>query len=65
MNVNNADVESVVDGIANIIISAADRTVPNKVVTIRLSDTPWMNNSIRKMIKKRNMLHKTAKQSKI
>jgi len=39
MNVNNADVESVVDGIANIIISAADRTVPNKVVTIRLSDT--------------------------
>lgn len=49
--------------IAETILSAASHSIPNKLVTIRPTDIPWINNSIRRMIRKRNKLHKKAKSS--
>ncbi len=36
-------------------------SIPNKVVTIRTQDIPWFKNNIRRLIRKRNRIHKRAK----
>ena len=48
--------------ISDAIISSASETIPNKIVTIRPNDIPWLNNNIRKLINTRKKLHKQAKQ---
>lgn len=50
--------------ISNRIVSLADKYIPNKQITIRTSDPPWLNCNICKMIRKRRRLYKKAKQSK-
>ena len=37
---------------------AAEQTIPNKVVTIRPSETPWINCQIKKLIRKRKRFFK-------
>ncbi|XP_045210645.2 uncharacterized protein LOC123562055 [Mercenaria mercenaria] len=60
---NNNDIEATADIISDIITSAASKTIPNKVITVRPNDIPWMNGSIRKLIRKRNRIHKIAETS--
>ena len=50
--IDNDNSDCVADEIVNVIIKTATRTIPNKIATIRQHDIPWMNNSIRKLIKK-------------
>ena len=49
--------------VTNKIFEAAEVSVPNRVVTIRPKDLPWMYtcNDIRKSIRQRNRTHKLAK----
>ena len=42
-------------------MEAAHLTIPNKQCVIRTKDKPWMNNGIRKQIRKWRRIHKTAK----
>ena len=38
--------------------------VPNRTVTVRPHDLPWMNGNIRKLMRKRNRLYKKYKTNK-
>ena len=59
--IDNNNVEEVAQNITNTILTCAKNTIPNKLVTIRPNDIPWLNNNIRKLMRKRNKLHKKAK----
>ena len=39
--------------------------MPFKVVTVRSKDVPWLTSEIRKLIKKRDRLHRRAKRNKL
>ena len=47
--------------ISNTILSAAEATIPNKLVTIRKQDHAWLTNEIRKLIRKKNRIYNKAK----
>ena len=61
--VSNTDesIDRIVDIISSNILDAATKSIPNKFVTIRPLDPPWMHNEIRKLIRQRKRLHKQAK----
>lgn len=61
--IDTEETDSVADKIADNILTAAAATIPNKNVTIRPGDIPWMNNTLRQLIKQRQKLHKIAKRS--
>ena len=50
-----------VEKVTNNILQAASICIPNKVVTMRSKDKPWMHNEIRKEIRVRNRIHRLAK----
>ena len=45
-------------------MSATETSIPNKIVTIRTNEPPWMNGRIRKMIRQRKRLYRKAKVTK-
>ena len=53
----NIYAENITDKISEL----CDKTIPNKLVTIRPADPPWFNNFIRKAIRKRKRAHRKAK----
>lgn len=55
------NIDKVTNSISETILATASDSIPNKTVTIRPGDIPWMNNNIRKLIRKRNRIHKNAK----
>ena len=59
---NSNNIDQTASTISDTIISAASQTIPNKQVTIRPDDIPWINNTIRKQMNTRNKIHKRAKQ---
>jgi hypothetical protein len=42
------------ESFSNVILQAAGETIPNKIITVRKTDPPWMNGAIRRAIRKRN-----------
>ena len=58
---NNLSINDQAKLVTNNIFEAAEVSVPNRVVTIRPKDPPWMHNDIRKSIRQRNRTHKLAK----
>ncbi|KAJ8321710.1 hypothetical protein KUTeg_000181, partial [Tegillarca granosa] len=57
------DLETACFKITNAILNCASICIPNKTVTIRPLDPPWINGGIRKLIRKRRRLHRRAKHS--
>jgi hypothetical protein len=55
------DIDKITTDISNTILSAAEATIPNKLVTIRKQDPVWLTNEIRKLIRKKNIIHNKAK----
>ncbi len=53
--------DTIVIKITDIIIDAASKSIPNKIATIRPNDIPWFNCRLRRLIRKRNIIHKKAK----
>ena len=47
------------------LLELCQATIPNKMITIRSSDPPWINGYIRKLIRKRKRAHKRAKRLNI
>ena len=43
------------------LISLCEATIPNKIVTIRTADPPWLHTNIRKEIRRRKRAYKKAK----
>ena len=59
MYVLNTDenMDRIVDIISSNVLDAATKSIPNKFVTIRLLNPPWMLNEIRKLIRQQKLLH--------
>ena len=55
------DVDTVANKIASTVMDAASKSIPNKNVTIRPKDTPWLHNEIRNLIRRRKRIHRRAK----
>ena len=62
-NFENLTIDEQVDKITQNILNAAELSIPNKDVTIRPKDQPWLHNEIRKAMRKRTRLHKIAKRT--
>ncbi len=57
------DLETSANNISTTIINSAKQSIPNKIVTIRPNDIPWMKSNVRQLIRQRRRLHKKAKNS--
>ena len=62
-DMNNLTIDDQVKKISENILHSAEFSIPNKEVTIRPKDQPWIHNEIRKAIRHRKRLHKTAKRT--
>ena len=59
------DINTYSSNISNHIATLSDKYIPNKFIMIRSSDPPWLDNNIRKMIRKRRRLYNKAKHTKL
>ena len=50
-----------VENLTDKILEFCSLSIPNKLVTIRPSAPPWLNNYVRRVIRKRKRAHKRAK----
>ena len=57
------DINVFAESFTNKILEFIERSIPNKVVTIRPSEPPWVNTSLQKTIRKRNRAHKISKRN--
>ncbi|CAC5395380.1 unnamed protein product [Mytilus coruscus] len=55
------DVNEISTRITSAVINAAELSIPNKIITVRKSEPPWMNNIVRRLIRKKNRIHRKAK----
>lgn len=55
------NIDQTTDNITNTILKTATNTIPNKTITIRQNEPPWLNKTIKQMIRKRKRLHSRAK----
>lgn len=55
------DVDIITDLISQAILDAAEISIPNKIVTMRKGGPRWLTQNIRKLIRKKNRLHRKAK----
>ena len=58
------DVNSYANTLTQALINLSEQYIPNKNVTIRPLDLPWINNNIRKLMRKRNRFYRKYKKSK-
>ena len=58
------DVNSYANTLTQTLINLSEQYIPNKKVTIRPLDLPWINNNIRKLMRKRSRFYRKYKNSK-
>ena len=63
-SVRNDDVNEYANCFSKTLLSLAEQCIPTKHVTIRPRDLPWINNTIRRLIGKRNRLYKKYKKDR-
>jgi len=56
------NIETATEMWTNKLLNIAKQTIPNKEVTVRPDDKPWYNNMLRRLCRKKERLHKKAKQ---
>ena len=62
-SLRNDNLDTYASNISNRITSIAKQCIPNKVVTIKPSDPPWLTTKIKQFIRKRKRAYKKAKQT--
>ena len=63
-SVRNDDVNEYANRFSTTLLSLAEQCIPTKYVTIRPRDLPWINNTIRRLIRKRIRLYKKYKKDR-
>ena len=63
-NVRNEDTNQYALNFSSKLLEISSDCIPTKFITVRPQDVPWMNNNIRKLMKKRNRLYKKYKNNK-
>ena len=59
----NEDVNESCKNVTALILRTAEKFIPCKTVVIRKNDSPWMHNSLRRLIRKRRRAHSRAKKT--
>lgn len=58
------DIDIYAQNITNHVLILAEKHVPNKNITVRQTDPPWLTNDIKKMMRKRQRIYKKFKITK-
>jgi hypothetical protein len=61
----NDDIDISTSNITRALIDAANTNIPNRVITVRKDNPPWLTSSIKRVIRRKNRLHKRAKRSNL
>ena len=61
LSLKSDDVNTYAENVTSKILEFCKCTIPNKKITVRPLDSPWINNEIKKIIRKRKRAHKHAK----
>ncbi|CAG2210054.1 unnamed protein product [Mytilus edulis] len=57
------DVDVIARAITDELIDKADKNIPNRIITVRKDKPPWLTADIKRMIRKKNRIHKRAKKT--
>ena len=60
---NEQNLDLIVENFNNVLLQAAEKSIPNKIATIRPTEYPWINGLIRKLIRKRKRLYRKVKRT--
>ena len=58
---NQIGIDNIVQTVTNILLEMAAKTIPNRIITVRNGDLPWITTELRKLMRKRDRLRKKAK----
>ena len=59
---NQIGIDNIVKTFTSILLEIAAETIPNRIITVRNGDLPWISTELRKLMRKRDRLRKKAKQ---
>ncbi|MEW8185640.1 MAG: reverse transcriptase family protein [Candidatus Thiodiazotropha endolucinida] len=63
--IDENDIDKSVEKFTSVLIQTAEKSIPNKIATIRPNEYPWINGLIRKLIRKRKRLYRRAKRTNV
>lgn len=63
-SLKNNDINLYASAFTGQLYSMVKESIPNRLVTVRPQDLPWINGNIRKQMRKRNRLYKRYKRNK-
>jgi hypothetical protein len=59
----NDDIDIIANTITYTILDAANKTIPNRYITVKKDNPPWITTKIKKYIRRKNRIHKKAKKT--
>lgn len=59
----NNDTDSITGKITDEILQAANKCIPNRIITVRKDNPPWLTSRIKICIRRKNRLHRKAKRT--
>lgn len=57
------DTDSITGKITDEILQAANKCIPNRIITVRKDNPPWLTSRIKRCIRRKNRLHRKAKRT--
>ena len=60
---SNGGYDIITNTIANTILDAANKAIPNRYITVKKDNPPWITTRIKKYIRRKNGIHKKAKKT--
>ena len=61
MQIRNKDIDTGVEILTEAIFEAAHKSIPNKIITVRPNDHPWITCHIKNIIRKRKRAYRKFK----
>lgn len=61
--ISSNNVNDLTTNITNAILDAAELCIPSKIITVRKNQPQWLTSNIRKLIRKKNRIHRKARRS--
>ena len=58
---NQIGIDNIVQTFTNTLLEMSAETIPNRIITVRNGDLPWISTELRKLMRKRDRLRKKAK----
>ena len=59
------DIDFITCSIRQTITDIANDTIPNRIISIRKDNPPWLTTAIKKQIRRKNRIHKRAKKTNL